>query len=70
VQDAGFLFDYISAGEVSGHVNALFKKLFDVWNEREQGRRLKKFKAFTTHGIRNQAIEDLTDAPAVPVIAW
>jgi len=69
VQDAGLPFEYISAGEVSGHVNTLFKKLFAIWSEREQGRRVKKFKQFTTHGIRNQAIEDLTDVSAVPVIA-
>jgi len=30
VQDAGLPFDYISACEVSGHVNALLKKLFAV----------------------------------------
>ena len=47
VQDAGLPFEYISAGEVSD-VNTLFKKLFAIWSEREQGRRVKKFKQFTT----------------------
>ena len=59
--DSASIFEYVPENRVVNYVNSLLSDMFDVWKQLPSQNRLEVFGLFTSHGIRHQAIEDLTD---------
>jgi hypothetical protein len=61
VDEVNVIFHWINANKVAQNVNVLFKDFYKHWCSIPVGVRPTKFKAYTSHGMRHQAIEDMTD---------
>jgi hypothetical protein len=59
--DADVVFDYINEGKVVQFVNSLFKDMHDQWCRIPSDLKPLKFELYTSHGLRHQAVEDMTD---------
>ena len=61
IDEVNVIFNWINANKVAQNVNVLFKDFYKHWCSIPVNLRPSKFKAYTSHGMRHQAIEDMTD---------